>query len=147
MQFLNKSSVFAVVLGHALPSVDSSTSDVLQGAVKVVEDVGEVAKAVAEKASSALVALHEGVFPDKEVPSGLKGLAGAFDAEGDFLADFARDNTVRGLESTLAVLLGHGAACDFDEMTSSFPVVTAATLKRAKALAQRLQETLERRAR
>jgi hypothetical protein len=140
-------SDFAATFGHALPSVDSGVSDVVQSAVEVVEDVGEVAKAVADKASSALLALHEGVFPEKEVPVGLKGLASAFDAEGEFLADFARDNTVRGLESTLAVLLGHGATCNFDEMTSSFPVVTAATLKRAKSLAQQLQGTLERRAR
>ena len=133
------------VLGRALPSADSGTSDVLQGAIKAVEDTVELTKAATEKASSALVTLHEGVFPEKEVPKELEELAGSFDAEGDFLADFARDNTVHGLESTLVVLLGHGVSCDFDRMVSSVPAVTAANVRRAGDLARRLQETLEKR--
>ena len=100
----------------------------LNGAVKAAEDVVELAKTAKEKASSTLVTLHEGVFPEKEVPKDLKELAGSFDAEGGFVADFARDNTVRGLESTLVVLLGHDASCDFNRMVSSVPVVTAANL-------------------
>ena len=90
--------------------------------------------------------LHEAIFPEKEVPKELEELAGSFDAEGDFLADFAHDNTVRGLESTLVVLLVHGASCNFDRMVSSVPAVTAANLKRVGDLAGRLQETLEKRA-
>ena len=53
------------MLGRTLPSADSGSFDMLQGAVKVVDDVMELAKAATEKASSALVTLHEGVFPEK----------------------------------------------------------------------------------
>ena len=118
----------------------------LQGAVKAVEDVVELAKTATEKVSSALVTLHEGVFPEKEVPKNLEELAGSFDAEGGFLGDFARDNTVRGLETTLAVLLGHGVSCDFDKVTSSDPEFSAADLERAEGLVRKLQETLEKHA-
>ena len=118
----------------------------LQAAVEAVEDVVELAKAATEKATSALVTLHEGVFPEKEVPKNLEELAGSFDAEGGFLGDFARDNTVRGLETTLAVLLGHGVSCDFDKVTSSVPEFSAPDLERADNLACKLQETLEKHA-
>ena len=118
----------------------------LQGAVKAVEDVVELAKAATEKASSALVTLHEGVFPEKEVPKNLEELVGSFDAEGGFLGDFARDNTVRGLETTLVVHLGHGVSCDFDKVVSSVPEHSAADLERSVDLARKLQETLERHA-
>ena len=89
--------------------------------------------------------LHEGLFPEKEVPKELEKLAGSFDAEGGCLEDFARENTVCGLKSALVVLLGHGAPGDFDQMVSSVPAVTTAHAKRAGDLARRLQETLERR--
>ena len=134
------------MLGRALPSADSESSGVLHGAVKAVGDVVELARTATEKASSALVMLHEGVFPEKEVPKNLEELAGSFDAEGGFLGDFARDNTVRGLETTLAVLLGHGVSCDFDEVVSSVPEYSTADLERAVDLARKLQETLERHA-
>ena len=50
-----------------------------------MEDVVEIAKTVAAEASAILWVLHEGVFPDKDMPEGLGPLAGAFDKEGDFL--------------------------------------------------------------
>ena len=111
----------------------------LGGAIKAVEDIAELAKAAAEKASSALVTLHKGIFPEKEVSTDLEELAGSFDAEGDYLTDFARENTVRGLETTLMVLLGHGVSCDFDKVTSSVPEFSAADLERAEGLARKLQ--------
>ena len=118
----------------------------LQGAVKAVEDVMQLAKAATEKASSALVTLHEGIFPEKEAPKELEELAGSFDAEGGFLEHFARDNTVRGLETTLMVLLGHGVSFDFDKVASSVPEYSTADSERAVAIARKLQETLERHA-
>ena len=132
------------MLGRALPSADSGSSNVLQGAVEAVEDVVELAKVTTEKASSALVTLHEGVFSEKEAPKDLEELVGSFDAKGGFLADFARDNTVRGLETTLVVLLGHGVSCDFDKVVSLVPEVSAANLEWAGDLARKLQETLKK---
>ena len=132
-------------LGRVLPSSEPGASDVLQGAVKAIEDVGELAKAASKKATSALEMLHEALFPEKEVPKELEELASVFDAEGGCLEDFARENTVRGLKSALVVLLGHGAPSDFDQMVSSVPAVTTAHAKWAGDLARRLQETLERR--
>ena len=134
------------MLGRALPPVESESSDMLGGAIKAVEDIAELAKAAAEKASSALVTLHEGVFPEKEVPTDLEELAGSFDAEGGYLTDFARENTVRGLETTLVVLLGHGVSCDFDKVASSVPEYLAADSQWAVDMARKLQETLEKHA-
>ena len=134
------------MLGRALPSADSGSSDMLQGAVKAVEDVVELAKTATEKASSSLVTLHEGVFPEKEVPKNLEELEGSFDAEGGFLGDFACDNTVCGLETTLAVLLGHGVSCDFDKVASLVPEYSVADSQRAVDVARKLQETLEKHA-
>ena len=90
-----------------------------------MENSVELARAAVEKASGALMALHEGVFPEKEVPKDLDTLAGSFDAEGNFLLDFARDNTVCGLETTLMVLLGHGVSIDFETAMSSVHEYTA----------------------
>ena len=118
----------------------------LHGAVKAVEDVVEVARTATEKALSALVTLHEGVFPEKEAPKDLEELAGSFDAEGGFLADFARGNTVHGLETTLMVLLGHGVSFDFDKVASSVPEYSVADLEWVVDVARKLQETLERHA-
>ena len=134
------------MLGRALPSADSDSSDMLHGAVKAMEDIAELARTATEKASRALVTLHEGIFPEKEVPKDLKELAGSFDAEGGFLADFARDNTVRGLETTLMVLLGHGVSFDFDKVASPVPEYSAADSERVVDVACKLQETLERHA-
>ena len=105
----------------------------------------KLVKAATNKASGALGALHEAIYPDAEAPRDFEGLAGSFDAEGGLLKDFARDNSVRGLQSALVVLLSHGVPGDFDSMVSSVPAVTADTVRRARVLAQKLQETLEKR--
>ena len=133
------------MLGRTLPSAEYGTSDALRGSVKAVKDAVELIKAATKKASGALEALHEAVFPDSEVPKDFERLAGSFDAEGGFLTDFARDSSVRGLQSALVVLLSHGVPGDFDSMVSSVPTVTADNVKRARALAHKLQETLEKR--
>ena len=133
-------------LGRVLPSVEAETSNVLQGAVKTLEDVSELAKAASKKASSALEMLHEAIFPEKEVPKELEELASVFDAEGGCLEDFVREHTVRGLKSALVVLLGNDPSGDFDQMVSSVPAVTAAHVDRASDLARKLQEALEKHA-
>ena len=123
-------------LGLVLPSSKPGASDVLQGAVKAIEDVGELAKAASKKVSSALEMLHEALFPEKEVPKELEELASIFYAEGGCLEDFACVNTVRGLKSALVVLLSHGAPGNFDQMVSSVPAATAVHVKRAGDLAR-----------
>ena len=118
----------------------------MRGAVEAMKGVVERAKATAEKASSALAMLHEGVFLEKEVPTELEALAGSFDAEGGFLADFARDHTVRGLETTLMVFLGHGVSINYNCVASLIPEISDAQSTRAVDIARRLLESLERHA-
>lgn len=137
-------SLLVGALGRVPSSADSEGSDVLQGAIKAVEGNVELVKRAVEKASGALSAMHEGVFPDKEVPSGFDALAGSFDAEGDFLREFARDCTVSGLETTLKVLLGHGVSIDVDAVVSSVPKYTSKQAQQASDAARKLQETLEK---
>ena len=111
-----------------------------------MEDSIELAKTAAEKASGALTTLYESVFPDKAVSKDLDSLAGSFDSEGGFLADFARNNTVCGLETTLLVLLGHGVSIDFGTVTSSVPDYTTAHSEQAVDATCKLQEMLEKHA-
>ena len=132
------------VIGRVPVSADSEGSNVLQVAIKVVEGNVELIKCAVEKASGALTAMHEGVFPDKEVPRGFDALAGSFDVEGEFLRDFARDCTVSGLETTLKVLLGHGMSIDFDTAVSSVSKFTSKQAQQASDAARKLQETLEK---
>ena len=60
------------------------------------------------------------------------------------MADFARDHTVRGLQTTLMVFLGHGVSVDYDRVASSVPQISGAQSNRTVEIARRLQESLER---
>ena len=112
-----------------------------------MEDSFELAKTAAEKASSALTAMHEGVVLDNAAPKDLGSLAGSFDSEGEFLIDFARRYMVRGIGTTFLVLLGQGVSIDFDTVLSSVPAYSAAHAKQVVGATRKLQETLEKHAR
>ena len=112
--------------------------------MKAVEGNVELVKSAVKKASGVLTMMHEGAFPDRDVSKDFDALAGSFDAEGDFLRDFARDCTVGGLETTLMVLLGHGVSIDFDTVVSSVPKYTPEQARQATDAARKLQETLEK---
>ena len=126
------------MLGLALPSANSDSSNMLHSSAKAMEDVVELAKTAIEKASSALGTLHEGFFSDKEMPMELEALADSFDSDGGFLADFARDHTVRGLETTWMVLLGHGVSIDFDSVASEVLKISGVHARCAVELARKL---------
>ena len=68
------------------------------------------------------------------------------------MADFARANTVRGSESTIKLLMGHGIDCDYEAALSAFtrkPDGKPISLKGVSGATARLAEvfmtTMERR--
>ena len=87
--------------------------------------------------------LHDGVFPEADVPQGLGPLAGAFNKDVDFLDRIVHDNTMSGLETAFMVLMGHGVSLDYDVVVSSVPEYTIDQGRRASDLARRLQKVLE----
>ena len=132
----------AGVVGAEVPSGGSGGSDLLRAAVIAIGGVVEATKNAVDGASSVLELLHEGVFPERDVPRGLGPSAGAFDKGGDFLHDLVRDNTVSALETTFMDLMGHGMSIDYDAMVLSVPKYTLEQGLRAAELAHRLQKVL-----
>ena len=78
---------------------------------QVIGDVGTQpvqAKDALAKSASTLGAVHKNVLPMKEVPSTADGFADVLGPGTSTMASFARALTVRGSESTLKLILGHG---------------------------------------
>ena len=71
--------------------------------------------------SSDLGVMHHNVLPLKEVPSTADGFADVLGPGTSTMASFARALTVRGSESTLKLILGHGIKGDFEAAMSDFP--------------------------
>ena len=91
---------------------------------RVVGDLGAVcthAKDALAKSASTLGAVYEAVFPSGVVPSTADGFANVLGPGTSTMADFARALTVRGSESTLKLLLGHGVEVDYEAALSEFP--------------------------
>ena len=108
-----------------------------------MEGVVEIVKAAVVEASGILEVLHEGVFPDKDMPEVFGPLASAFDKEGDFLHGLIHDGTVSGLETMFMFLMVHGVSIDYDAVVSSVPEYTREQGLQATDLARRLQKVLE----
>lgn len=111
------------------------------------------AKDAVAKSASTLGAVYKVVFPTGAVPSTADGFADVFGPGTSTMADFARTLKVRGSESTLKLLMGHGIDCDYEAALSEFPRKPdgkPVSLKGVSGSAARLAEvfmaTMERRA-
>ena len=125
----------------------------LEQAVGGLSAVCDQAKDALAKSSSTLGAVYGVVFPTGVVPSTVDGFADVFGPGTSTMANFARANTVRGSESTLKLLMGHGIACNYEGALSEFPRKPdgkPVSLKGVSGAAARLAEvfmsTMERRA-
>ena len=105
------------------------------------------------KSASTLGAVHQNVLPMKEVPSTADGFADVLGPGTSTMASFARALTVRGSESTLKLILGHGIKGDFEAAMSDFPrrpggkpMSLKAVSEPAARLANIFIATMERRA-
>ena len=91
---------------------------------QVIGDLGTTfvqAKDALAKSTSILGAVHQNVLPLKEVPSTADGFTDVLGPGTSTMASFARALTVRGSESTLKLILGHGIKGDFEAAMSDFP--------------------------
>jgi hypothetical protein len=138
----------------ALASADVASGDLSMD--QVVGDLGAVCTQATDalaKSASTLGAVYKVVFPSGVVPSTADGFADVFCPGTSTMADFARTLTVRGSESTLKLLMGHGIDCDYEAALSEFPRKPdgkPVSLKGVSGSAARLAEvfmaTMERRA-
>jgi len=125
----------------------------LEQAVGGLNAVCDQAKDALVKSTSTLGAVYGVVFPTGVVPSTADGFADVFGPGTSTMANFARANTVRGSESTLKLLMGHGIDCDYESALSEIPRKPdgkPVSLKGVSGAASRLAEvfmnTMERRA-
>ena len=79
------------------------------------------AKDALAKSTSTLGAVYKEVLPQGEVPANVDGFANVLGPGTSTMASFARALTVRGSESTLKLILGHGLEGDFEAALSEFP--------------------------
>ena len=135
------------------PASSQAAVDDLDGAVAAVEGAGQLAGRLLEKATGALTSLHGSLFPHGQPPASLGELAELFGPDGSAIDDFRREHTVRGSQTTLLMLLGHGFEGDFDKAMSGLPrgpdgkpVALGGFAERSRELAQKLTETLEKQA-
>ena len=122
---------------------------------QVVGGLGAVctqAKDALAKLTNTLGVVYKVVFPTGVVPSTADDFADVFGPGTSTMADFARANTVRGSESTIKLLMGHGIDCDYEAALSAFPRKPDGkpiSLKGVSGAAARLAEvfmsTMERR--
>ena len=143
----------AEAVGTPAPADMASDDLSLEQAVGSLNAMCDQAKDALVKSTSTLGAVYGVVFPTGVVPSTADGFADLFGPGTSTLANFARANTVRGSESTLKLLMGHGVACDYEGALSEFPRKPdgkPVSLKGVSAAATRLAEvfmnTMERRA-
>ena len=96
-------------------------SDDLEQAVGGLGALCNQAKEALAKSTGTLGAVYQVVFPTGVVPSTVDGFADVFGPGTSTMAGFARANTVRGSESTIKLLMGHGIDCDYEAALFAFP--------------------------
>ena len=96
-------------------------ADDLAGAVAVVEDAGRQAGDLLLKATDTLTSLHNCLLPEGQPPASLGELTKVLGPDSSIVDDFRREHTVRGSQTTLLMLLGHGFEGDFDKAMSGLP--------------------------
>ena len=135
-------------------SADVANDDLsLEQAVGGLGALCNQAKEALAKSTSTLGAVYQVVFPTGVVPSTVDDFANVFGPGTSTMAGFTRANTVRGSESTIRLLMGHGIDCDYEAALSAFPQKPDGkpiSLKGVSGAAARLAEvfmnTMERRA-
>ena len=149
MPFLNCVEAVGAPASADVASDDLSLEQVVGGLSAVCDQ----AKDALAKSTSTLGAMYETVFPTGTVPTTADGFANVFGPGTSTMANFARTLTVRGSESTLKLLMGHGIDCDYEAALSEFPRKSdgkPVSLKGVSGAATRLAEvfmaTMERRA-
>ena len=125
----------------------------LDRAIGDLDVVSTQAKDALAKSTSTLGAVFKDVFPSSEPPSTVDGFADVLGPGTSTMANFARTLTVRGSETTLKLLLGHGIEGDFKADLSDFPRKPGGKLvslkhvnEPAAKLAEIFMSTMERRA-
>ena len=123
---------------------------------QVIGDLGTQfaqAKDAIAKSTSTLSAVHKNVLPTTEVPSTADGFADVLGPGTSTMMNFAHALTVRGSESTLKLILGHGIEGNFEAAMSDFPrkaggkpVSLKHVSEPATRLANLFMNTMERRA-
>jgi len=135
-------------------SVVPSTADLSLD--RAIDDLGAAssqAKDALVRSTSTLGAVYKDVFPSSQPPSSVDGFADILGPGTSTMANFARTLTVRGSETTLKLLLGHGIQGDFEAALSDFPRKPGGKLvslkhlnEPAAKLAETFMGTMERRA-
>ena len=108
-------------MGATAGSSSQALPEDLEGALVALEGAGGQAGNLLSKAKDALICLHSSVFPKAQAPSSLGELADLFGPDASTLADFHREHTLCGSQTTLLMLLGHGFEGDFDKAMSGRP--------------------------
>ena len=143
----------AEVVG-APASADVASEDLsLEQAVGGLGALCNKAKEALAKSTSTLGAVYQVVFPTGVMPSTVDDFANVFGPGTSTMAGFARANTVRGSESTIKLLMGHGMVCDYEAALSAFPqkpdgkpISLKGVSESAARLAEVFMNTMEHRA-
>ena len=121
-------------------------------AIDDLDVVSTQAKDALAKSTSTLGAVFKDVFPSSQPLLIVDGFADVLGPGTSTMANFARALTVRGSESTLKLILGHGIEGNFEAAMSEFPRKTngkLVSLKHVNEPAAKLDEifmtTMERR--
>ena len=93
----------------------------LDRAIGDLDAISAQAKDALAKSTSTLGAVYKGVFLSGRPPSTVEGFADVLGPRTSTMTNFARTLTVRGSETTLKLLLGHGIEGDFKSALSDFP--------------------------
>ena len=121
--------------------------------IAALEGVTSQTGGLLSKVKDALTGLHQSVFPKGQPPSSLDKLVDIFGPDTSTSGDYMREHTVRGSHTTLLLMLGHGLEGDYDKAVSGFPkgpdgklLPLSSFFERSRELAQKLTETLEKKA-
>ena len=115
------SSFCAGYLGTSASSSVQASPEDLEGALADLEGASDQTSGLLLKAKDVLTCLHSSVLPKCQPRASLGELAELFGPEASTIGDFRREQTVRGSQTTLLMLLGHGFEGDFDKAVSGVP--------------------------
>ena len=141
------------VIGAPAPSDMVSDELSLDHVIGDLDAMFVQAKDALAKSTSTLGAVYKEVLPLGEQPSTVDGFANFLGPGTSTMANFASVLTVRGSESTLKLILGHGIEGNFEAAMSDFPRKAGGKLvslkhvsEPAARLANIFMTTMERRA-
>ena len=108
-------------MGATAGSSSQALPEDLEGALVALEGVSGQTGSLLSKAKDALTSLHSSVFSKARTPSSFGELAELFGPDAPTIADFRREHTVCGLQTTLLMLLGHDFEGDFEKAMLGHP--------------------------